>query len=471
MPVSAIQQTQYRLAQHYLKKLQQANSAIRQPGSGNRTHWIEAIQRDWAQINQWRDWSAAGSEEERARLCVAFNSTATAAVTTQETTAETIQRLGEAVQAAQRLEDPTAEGELNYMLGLNHLRLQQLDAVNDCAERLMNCGEHLRDQWMLGKAWYLLGCISISTGKFDEAEEQYTRSRDLLDGHRPEEMFGVWSGFGHIAFFRGDYVASRDFHQKSLECATSFDDEANVAVAHLSLSGVCLHLHEYNQAEHHATQTLAIARRLRFLALMPPALNMMASVKRRLGELDEAHACYEEVLGITRATLSPEGQINALTGLGRTHLLQNNDEAAIANFNEAIAIAREQENVNRMATVAEPLVHAHVRRGELDLARARLRELVACAMQLKTAHFYAKAVHAAVATWIESGRVEQAAIWAGVMQQQAQYFEPGQSDTLNERIQHVLDANRYNQALEAGRSLALDAVVADIMALLEQDDA
>ena len=81
----SVEQTQYRLAQHYLKKLQQANAAIQQRGTGNQSYWLGVIKQDWPQIRQWQNWSAAAdSPTERARLCIEFNITAAFALQTQD---------------------------------------------------------------------------------------------------------------------------------------------------------------------------------------------------------------------------------------------------------------------------------------------------------------------------------------------------------------------------------------------------
>lgn len=52
-----------------------------------------------------------------------------------------------------------------------------------------------------------------------------------------------------------------------MEQARLLDDEGNLAVAHLSLAGVCLELKDVHQALHHAQETLRIARELSFLPL------------------------------------------------------------------------------------------------------------------------------------------------------------------------------------------------------------
>ncbi len=454
-----VQQTQHRLAQHYLKKLQQASHAMNQPGTGNRTHWIKTIEQDWSQIKQWRDWSAVAEQTERARLCVDFCTTASIATSTQQTTLETIDILRKGLQATRLLHDWANEGEILYMLGLNHLRLQQTPETRSCAEGLMRCGEKLQDDRMIGRAWYLLACVSHSSGDFAAAEAQYTHSRELLEAIDSKEMVSVWSGFGHVAYFQGNYQASHDYHTKAMELALLLNDEPNVAVAHLSLAGVCLQLKDVQQALHHAQSTLSIARRLSFLPLIPHALTMLANVNRQLGQFDEARTYYEEVLGITRATLSFDSVISALMGLGRVHALQGDGDKASTHFLDALTMAQENNIVIRIPPLAEELVQIYLSRDDIVRAREYLGALVASARVLNTTRFYAKTVFVAAALWHSDGESEQAAQWMGLLEQYAEHLDSHQITRLSDALRDTLGDERYEAAIASGQSLGLDDVM------------
>ncbi|MEQ8674460.1 MAG: tetratricopeptide repeat protein [Aggregatilineales bacterium] len=455
-------QTQERLAQHYLKKLQQANNAMTQIGVGNRSYWIKTIQQDWLQIKHWRDWSAMAEQTERARLCVDFCTTTVAATSTQQTTLETIDILQQGLQAARLLNDWASEGEILYMLGLNHLRLQQMAETRSCAEALMGCGEKLQDGRMIGRAWYLLACVSNSSGDFATAETQYTRSRELLEAVDPKEMVAVWAGFGHVAYFQGNYQESYDYHSKSMEQALLVNDEPNAAVAHLSLAGVCLQLKDVQQALLHAQSTLSISRKLSFLPLIPYALTMLANVNRQLGQLDEARAYYEEVLGITRATLSFNSIIMALTGLGRVYILQGDDDSAIIHFVDALKMAQENNIAIRISSLSEELFRIYLSRGDISRAHEYLEALVASAMALNTPRFYAKTVFAVATMKHSEGDSEQAAQWIGLLQQHAEHLDPNHFSEFSDALQATLGDERYAQAMASGQSLMLDDIMRDL---------
>jgi len=464
-----VQQTQYRLAQHYLKQLQRANAAITKASSGNRDHWITAIQQDWPQIKHWCDWAATQAVDRvRARLCVEFCTTAASATTTQQTTVETITMLRQGVKAAQVLDDLAAEGEILYRLGLNHLRLRQLADTSSCAEALAECGEKLRDDRMLGRAWYLRACVSNSAGNLEGAEAQYTQSRELLEAIDQKDMVAVWAGFGHVAYYQGKYEASHGYHSKSMQLALELDDEPNVAVAHLSLTGVCLQLKDIQQALYHAQETLRIARKLSFLPLIPHALTMLANVNRQLGRLDEARAYYEEVLGITRATLSPDSEVSVLTGLGRVYALQANDDLAIQHFLDAIKLAKAHRLLTRVTTPTEELIRIYLRRGDIASAHERLCDLADSALALASARFYAKTIFSASALWHALGYSEQAAQWVGLLQRHTEHLDSAELESLHDVLQESLGKEGFDDAVAKAGAFVLEDTVKSLAQMLRE---
>lgn len=464
---ATVQQTQYRLAQHYLKQLQRANAAITKASSGNRDHWITAIQQDWPQIKHWCDWTATqASDRVRARLCVEFCTTAGSATTTQQTTVETIMMLQQGIKAAQLLDDLSAEGEMLYRLGLNHLRLRQLADSSTCAEALAECGKQLKDDRMLGRAWYLRACVSHSSGDLNRAEAQYTQSQELLETIDQNDMVAVWAGFGHVAYYQGKYEASHAYHSKSMALAIELGDEPNLAVAHLSLSGVCLQLKDIQQALHHAQETLRIARKLSFLPLIPHALTMLANVNRQLGHLDEARSYYEEVLGITRATLSPDSEVSVLTGLGRVYALQGDEDLAIQHFLDALKMAQSHKLLTRITTPAEELVRLYLKQADIPSARERLRDLLDSTLALASARFYAKTIFAASALWHVLGYSEQAAQWVGLLQRHSEHLGSSELASLEDALQSALTKDEYDRAVAEGGKLVLEDTVKSLAQML-----
>lgn len=460
-PPTIVQQTQYRLAQHYLKKLQHASTAMTQPGTGSRSHWMHTIQQDWPQIKQWREWSAAAqaAEIDRARLCIDFCVTTSAATTTQQTTEETIATLRRGLQVAQQLNDSSAEGEILYMLGLNHLRLQQLEEARTYADSLMICGARQEDSRMLGRARYLRACVSHSCGDFGEAKTQYGHSQEMLEAGDPQDMVAVWAGFGHVAYFQGDYQACLEYHNKSMELARLLDDEPNVAVAHLSLAGVCLQLKDLSQAASHAEETLRIARKLRFLPLIPHSLTMLANVNRQLGRLEDARGYYEEVLEVTRGTLSPDSIVSALTGLGRVYVLKGDEESAIKHLSDALTIANESNISFRIPPLAEELAYIYLKHGDLTYTRRYLGDLVTSAQALDTVRFYAKTIFVAALLWYEEGRIEQAAQWVGLLEQHEQHLDTSRFAKFRNTLKHKLGEVHYLKSSTAGQMLVLKDVL------------
>jgi tetratricopeptide (TPR) repeat protein len=176
------------------------------------------------------------------------------------------------------------------------------------------------------------------------------------------------------------------------------------------LSGILIHLRDYQAAKAHAQQAVAICRRIRFARGLPAALLSLAHAEKWQGNLETACSYYEDAL-VGRSHMPPSTVINGLYGLGQARFRQGELVKAFAHFEEALKLARASRLLFRICEVAQDMVLVHIARNEFDGACARLRESLDSARQLGTPHFMAKAVAAAISLWKGCGKHEQAAVW------------------------------------------------------------
>jgi tetratricopeptide (TPR) repeat protein len=192
---------------------------------------------------------------------------------------------------------------------------------------------------------------------------------------------------------------------------------------------------------------------------------MLANVNRRLGRLDEARVQYEEVLGITRAILSPDSIISALMGLGRVCALQGDDDSAITHLVDALTMAQERNVPVRIPHIAEELIYMYLSGGDISRAHEYFGVLVASARALNAPPLHAKAVLIGAVLWHNDGLSEQAASWAGLLADHVQYLDPSRYQQLREALEAELGAARYSQLAEAGRQRDLRTAVEEISAM------
>lgn len=466
----SIQAVQYRLAQHYLNRLKQADRGTQQ-GLENRAHWLNLMRQDWEQIQLWQSWSAAWQDTdlERAHLCVTFPMESAAILRVRLPASEQLNWVRQALAAAQKLHDDKAERALLYQLSYLSITLELPDQAEQYARKLVERAETSHDKLNLGRASFLLGAIAFIRSQYDRAEEAFRTSLLQLQAcHAVEEIGQVWLGLGRVANVRGDFQQAHAYYLQYLQTSTVVGNEQAVLDAHISLGGIYLDLGDFLTAEAHAQRAVDMARPLGKSRFLPPALFGLAHAKKNQGKYENACDHYTEGIEVARAISSaPSSIANGLHGLGQAKYLQGDDEAALSYLEEGLQIVREARFLLRVCEIAHDMVFVHVTRNELESARIRLRETLESAQQLATPHFQAKALAAAVVLWQHSGEPEQAAVWAGLLRNYEHMLQPTLFHAVvYDQLQNILGAQRYRAALEQGKNLKLENVTSDILRLL-----
>ena len=466
----SVQTTRHRLAKHYLTKLQQANATIRR-GRGNRDHWLNQMQQDWAQIKQWQAWSAAGKEQdiERARLCATFPISTADVLRVRTTASEQLVWASEALEAAQKLGDTATELLMLYQVAMLNLTIELMDEADRHAQSFLERAQAVDDPLSLGRAWYVLASAAFTRGIFDKAEEYFTKCLPLLEAcNAIDEMLVVWRGLGRLAQFRGNYEQARNNYLRFLNAAMTVGNEQSILDANVALSGIHLSLRDYVAAEDYAHRAVAIARSFGMSRWFPPALLSLAHAEKWQGKLESACAHYEEAIAPARLLCVPSTVINGLYGLGQARCRLGEYAEALTQFEEALALARNSQLPLRFSEVVHDMVYAHIALQEWDAARVRLREALESAQKLGTPHFMTKTLAAAVTLWHYSGEHLQAAIWARLLANHVQYLHPSLFESIvYEQLERELGTERYQQAMEQGNALTLDDVILEVSHLLD----
>jgi tetratricopeptide (TPR) repeat protein len=466
----SLQNVQFRMVRHYLDKLKQAETASRR-GRENRTHWHNRIRQDWEQIKQWQAWSVGEKDTDlkRARLCVAFSLITPDILRVQLTPGEQLRWAQQALDAARRLGDGETERIVLYQAAFISLTIESLDQAEAYGHQLMAQAQAVQDALSMGRGWYILGTASFTRGVYDRAEECYTESLKQFEAcAAAEEIPIVWRGLGRVSQFRGDYQQARTYHQQYLNASTATDNEQGILDAHVSLSGVFLALRDYLAAEYHGQRAVIMARPLGKWQLLPPALFSLAHAQKWLGKYETACNHYQEGISVARdIATAPSNLANGLYGLGQAKYLQGDYGTALAHFEEALAIAQSAQLVFRICQISHDMVFTHVALDEIEAACIRLKDALGSAQQLGTPQFMAKALASAIGLWQHLGQPEQVALWAGLLSRHTQMLHPSLfNPAVYERLEAELGAERYHDAMERGKALALESALSEILALL-----
>jgi tetratricopeptide (TPR) repeat protein len=467
---STIQQTRYRLARHYLTRLQQTSAALVQSTTGARSRWLQALQQDWPQIAHWQGWTADGvGDDERARLCIAFVLDNAEVLRAQQPPLEELGWIRAALEGARRLSDGIAERTLLHLLGLQYLKMEQYNDAEQCGQQLEALAGAAQDEIGLGRAWFLLGDAHNRRSQLDAARTFYGKSQAVLESQPvSEEMALLWAGFGRIDFATGGYETAYAHFLKQLEAGTALNSPRLMGAAHLSLSGVSHYLRSYERAGDHARESLKLGRRAGALRLIAHALVALANAEKILGNLASARMLYEEAMASPPSVLPPSSMINAIYGMADTYLLEGDAHMALQYFERSLALAQETRVLYfRICDSANRIAAIHLNSDRLAEARQHLKIAAENALKMGTPPYLVTTLLTAAYLWLKIGDVAQAGVYAGLLSRYMQFVDAQRFEALTTDVIQALGEAGYAHALEASHALTLESAVTVVLADLQ----
>jgi tetratricopeptide (TPR) repeat protein/DNA-binding CsgD family transcriptional regulator len=156
---------------------------------------------------------------------------------------------------------------------------------------------------------------------------------------------------------------ARDLAREAAELAARFDEPEARAEA-LRIEGVCCEiLSEFPSALALLDQSLTIFRKLRLGARAAAALNNIATVHYRTGDVSNALKSYTRSLELSEESGDASGTARALTNIGSIHRDVGDSERALGLFLRALAIYHDLGDERAIAIVTNNIgtVHAQLR--------------------------------------------------------------------------------------------------------------
>jgi predicted ATPase len=169
-------------------------------------------------------------------------------------------------------------------------------------------------------------------------EEALVISQDL--GNRRMTAY-IFTSLGNVAHSLGSYPEAQRYYQESLATHRDIGDRVGTAEALGALGGGFWALGEYRQAKQCHQEALAIYREVGDIRGMANALALTATTCGVLGEYAEARTCLEECLALRRKMGNPADMVD---GLGHFVRLENfiGDYEAAMRWSEQLFQYREQ---------------------------------------------------------------------------------------------------------------------------------
>lgn len=455
----------FRLANHYIGKLKQANTA-RKRGSELGKHWNQVIDKDWAQIKQWQQWSTSWTEQEpeKANVCVAFATASGDILGVRLTPEENVAWLEPALKAAQKFEDGTAEREILVALGFALFSASQPDEATKYLHHLIQISEKAQDDHSIGRARLTLGSLALQRGDFDSAEANFHTSLEIFEKRRDVTQVGrTLHRLGQAAEYRGDYQRAFEYRSRYLSIVEGTGREGERAVALISLCDSLLLREDFETALNYARRAVEICKRIGYVRMLAPALLTLGSCEMAVEDFASCIAHYKEAVEHSRLFNMLGTFVNGLHRLGGAYVRMGEYRHALDYLNEALAIAREKRWPIYIFVVRQDMTHAHIALGNLDAAQVALHEAIQTAIELDTEFHKATIMGTTALLWHKRGRHQQSATWAGMLMQYRSHLEVDIFNAMCGELEEALGTVSYHATLEAGRALQLDEVFTSVL--------
>jgi tetratricopeptide (TPR) repeat protein len=297
-----LQAVQYRLTQHYIGKLRQANLALEHTRE-NSNYWFRLIEQDWAQIKNWQEWTSVRSADDLqcALFCVTFGAEGHEYVSVRQSPAERLIWYRQALVAAQQIGDAHKERMLLYHVGTTSYQVGDIEEAEQCAKRLLAVGRSPKDRLSLGDGWFIIGNIHSHRTELDAAESAFRKALKHFEACHAEMMLGhAAQGIARIMIFRGQYEEALTYATQYLKIIEAAGRESDFSLAYHTLSNIHIRLGNLDEAKNYGLKAVEIARRLGYIRMIPSNLLMLGYAELALNELDSAWDHFQETITAAR---------------------------------------------------------------------------------------------------------------------------------------------------------------------------
>jgi len=177
-----------------------------------------------------------------------------------------------------------------------------------------------------------------------------------------------------LAYFQGDYPATRALNEQCLAMRQALGDQKGIASSLINLGNVAIEQGDYGAARALFEKSLAIRRQLNDLWGIAASLNNLGNVALDQSQCSEARALYEECLQIARELGDKRSVAMALNNLGSVAVQEGDFRRARPPLEESLAIRRELGDQRGIAIALCNLGEATCGTGDCKSARALLNE-------------------------------------------------------------------------------------------------
>ena len=325
------------------------------------------------------------------------------------------------------------------------------------------------------RAWYTLAAERIAPiaevpDNPDPPDSEWGSS-EITRAHKiSPELAAIWArmlaGAGAMAYYQGEYDATRDLNEKALAIRREIGDRNGIAASLNNLGIAAMDQGNYLAARDYLSESLVMARELEIPWKICAALGNLGIAETRLGNLDAARLHLEESLVIAREAEVMQSTAEALTNLSVVARFQGDAGEARRHLDEAHIIYRQ---LGHRAGIIQVLIQlGFVARDEnhFDEARSYLSEALSLLMELPNKASIADCLEGLAWLLGKEGSLERAARLFGAAEHLREVTgvplsqaERDYYDRFLAAARRQVDAGRWDTAWAEGRAMNTEQAV------------
>jgi tetratricopeptide (TPR) repeat protein len=468
--VSPIQKAQRRLAGHYLNKLRAASVMLQRGRESSTRFGLSVLDQEWAQIKEWQFWAAQhrSSDAECLTLTKEFPLAGFEALVIRQTALERTGWLKTALEAVRETGDTGTECLILFRLIRECINLSTLDEAEVYLQKLSELAHAANDRLNIGRALYAQGDIRREQGMTREAQSCFQESLKIFEIFNDPLLISrsLW-GLGVIARRLGQYQESYEYYQRQLTIVESVGRLDEICTALNAVANGLTALDDYAAAEVYARRCVTLSRSLGYQPALIASLFVVGECELEQNQFEKGLKPFEEAVQAARAIGYHRATIHGLYCLGYSHFRLGHPAQALSCLQQSLDLARHFNLPPMIETLQETIAILYLSEGDPTSARPALHEALMLAQRHDNHSDKVRTIMAAAMLWELEGFPEQAAQWAGLLSDSTN-IEHVVFDPVLAKLEAELGKESYCAALEKGKMLVLDEVVAAVIRLLEQ---
>jgi len=210
---------------------------------------------------------------------------------------------------------------------------------------------------------FALAKLYEDSGNYDQAKKYLAK----LLASDPKNVQALLAS-GRVDIRSGDSQSSLNPLNTALSLAITFGNEEQKGDAYQALGNAYQNLNKPEDALNSFNQALEIRRKIGNQRGIGTSLSQIAQIQDQLGHFKEAQASYEEAAKVQRAIGDKSGLTLSLESLGSFYLDHLQNDKSLDYSNQALQIARDNEDANSQADILINIGGAHFNKGEYQVA-------------------------------------------------------------------------------------------------------